>query len=398
MVFQTSEAQLLTIRDAVNKAFDSNAQINQLRSQLKQKKEEWRLQTGVSAPEISFMKEGIRNNTDPFQERRLTISQSIDFPLTTSYRLKALNEEVKAAEFKIQAEERQVKAGVKSHYTDIIYALHLQRLRDQQLQLATELYNAVYTRFETGIGNGIDLTKAELEVAEANNDIDDARRQLHMARYSLFNLMGMNPDNQKYTIEFVDTLKTIDVDITQIQALALLADQPSYKSSEKEFSASNYFLKEAKSNILPDIKLNLYKQDYGDGYNFKGFEVGLSIPIWYKFEQKGRIKSTLARQEEIRWKQEEIRLDMKKEIEHAWHSYEVSRAKIKRYDQTIRSKAAKLQALTLNAYRLGEIDLLNLINAQQIYLTSQEHYLSALRDFYIQLIELEKFLNEDLVF
>lgn len=395
----TGNAQVLTISDAVGQAIKNNAQINQMRSQLNQKKEEWRIQTGISAPEFSFMKEGINPKADqPFQEKRMTVSQSVDFPLTTSYRLKAIKEEEKAMEYSIQEEERKVKAGVKARYIEVIYALHLQKLRDQQLKLTTELYNAVFTRFETGMGNGMDLTKAELQVAEANNDIDDVRRQLHQARYSLFMLMGLSPENQKYTIEFMDTLQSKNVEISQITALSVLTEQPAYQSSERQLEASGYFLKEAKSNILPDIRFNLYKQDYGTGYNFNGFELGLSFPIWYPLEQKGRIRMNMARQEEIRWKQKEIRSGVKEQIEHAWHSYEVSRSTIKRYDETIRSKAEKLQSLTLSAYRMGEVDLLNLILAQQIYLNSQQRYLSALRDYYIQLVELERFLNLELVF
>ena len=397
--FFSAEAQLLTIQDAVDQAIKNNAQINQMRAQLNQKKETWRTQTGVAAPEFSYMKEGIdQKAAQPFQEKRLTVSQSVDFPLTTAYRLKAIQQEGKAMEFTIQEEERKVKVGVKSRYVEVIYAIHLQKLRDQQLKLATEMYNAVYSQFETGMGNGMDLTKAELQVAEANNDIDDARRQLHQARYSLFNLMGLPPENQKYSIEFMDTLKSNNVEISQIVALAVLTDQPIYKSSERELEASGYFLKEARSNLLPDIRFDLYKQDYGTGYNFNGFEVGLSFPIWYPLEQRGRIKMNLAHQDEITWKQKGIRSEMKQQIEHAWHTYEVSRSTIKRYDETIRSKAEKLQTLTLSAYRLGQVDLLNLIQAQQIYLNSQQRYLLALRDFYIQLVELEKFLGKELVY
>jgi cobalt-zinc-cadmium efflux system outer membrane protein len=394
-----SPAQILTIQDAVNQAIKNNAQINQMRSQFQQKQAEWRTQTGISAPEISYMKEGINNEAaDPFQEKRWTVSQSVDFPLTTAYRIRAIRDEAKAMELNIQEEERKVKSDVKSRYVEVIYALHLQKLRDQQLKLTTELYNAVYTQFETGMGNGMDLTKAELQVAEANNDIDEARRQLHMARYSLFKLMGLPPENQKYAIEFMDSLKSNNVEVSQITALSVLSDQPSYKSAEMELNAAGYYLKEARSNILPDIRFNLYKQDYGTGYNFNGFELGLSFPIWYPFEQKGKIRMNLARQEEIQWKQKEIRSGVKEQIEHAWHSYEVSRSTIKRYDETIRSKAQKLQSLTMNAYRLGEVDLLNLIQAQQIYLNSQQRYLSALRDYYIQLVELERFLNLELVY
>lgn len=392
-------AQRLSIHEAVDQSIRNNAHINQMRSQLNQKKELWRIQSGVSSPEISYLREGMNSKgADPFQEQRFAISQSVDFPLTTSYRVKALRKEAEAMEFNIQAEERQVKAEVKKRYIEVLYALYLQKLRDQQLSLATELYNAVYTQFETGMGNGMDLTKAELQLAEANNDLDDARRILHLARYGLFNLMGLAPEEQKYSIEFEDTLKTIDVDISQIQALAVLTNLPAYKSSEKEMTASDYFLKETKSNILPDIRFTVYRQDYGTGYDFNGFEVGLSFPVWFPLEQKGHMLITKARKDEIHWKQEQIQLDMKKQIEHAWHSYEVSRSTIRRYDETIRSKAEKLQSLTLNAYRLGEVDLLNLINAQQIYLNSQQRYLLALRDFYMELVELEKFLEKDLVY
>lgn len=394
-----SHAQLLNIADAVDQSINNNAQINQMRAQLQAKQAEWRTQTGISAPEISYLKEGIDPKADqPFQEKRWTVSQSVDFPVTTAYRIKALREEAKALELNIQEEERKVKADVKARYVEVMYALQLQKLRDQQLKLTTELYNAVYTQFETGMGNGMDLTKAELQVAEANNDIDDARRQLHMARYSLFMLMGLPPENQKYTIQFADTLRSNNVEVSQITALSVLSDQPSFKSAEKELDAAGYYLKEARSNILPDIRFNLYKQDYGGGFNYNGFELGLSFPIWYPFEQKGKIKMNLARQDEIRWKEKEIRSAVKEQLEHAWHSYEASRSVIKRYDETIRSKANKLHTLSISAYRLGEIDLLNLIQSQQIYLNSQQRYLAALRDYYIQLVELERFLNLELVY
>jgi cobalt-zinc-cadmium efflux system outer membrane protein len=52
----------------------------------------------------------------------------------------------------------------------------------------------------------------------------------------------------------------------------------------------------------------------------------------------------------------------------------------------------------LRAYQLGEIDMLNLLNAQQTFLASEQRYLSALRDYYLQLIALEIYLDEDLVY
>ncbi len=399
-VFTVSgQDNLLKINEAVESAYNRNAELQQLKARLEQQKNVWRQETGISSPEVSYFKEGIASGPgDIFDEKRVTVSQEIDFPLTAYYRLKAASELVQSLEYQIISREREIKAEVKSKYVEVLYALRLQKSRQNQLKLAQDLYNAVYTKFETGMGNGIDLVNAELKVDEAKNDLDQSEWILHQARYGLFYAMGLPVEDQKYTIEFSDTLSAANIEISQIFTLAVQEEQPDFKASVHDLNATQYYLKEAKSNYLPDLRLNLYKQDYGTGYNFSGFEVGLRFPIWFPLEQKGKILIAKAKQDEIQWKQQEIRLDMKKQIEYAWHNYSVSRSIVNRYNETMQKKAAQLQSLTLKAYQLGEIDLLNLLNAQQLYLASEERYLAALRDYYLQLVALEKFLQEDLVY
>ena len=390
---------LLTISEAVNKAYKQNTELQQLRAQLQQKQNVWRTETGISAPSIRYFKEGISSGPgDLYDEKRVTVSEEIDFPLTTVYRQKGISEEAKALEFQIQSRENEIKAEVKSYYIEILYALKLQESRRNQLKLAEDLYKAVYTKVEMGMGNGIDLANAELRMEEARNDLDQSEWVLHKARYSLFYSIGLPVEEQQYSIQFTDTLQASDIEISQIFALVVQEEQPDYKATLHEFNASEYYIKEAKSNILPNIKLDLYKQNFGSGYKFNGFEVGLQIPIWLPLEQKGKIAMATAKQTEIQWKQEEIKLKMKRQIEYAWHNYSVSRSIINRYNETMKNKAAQLQSMTLKAYQLGEIDLLNLLNAQQTYLASEQRYLSALRDYYLQLVALEIYLDRELVY
>ncbi|MGQ7870167.1 TolC family protein [Sunxiuqinia sp. sy24] len=393
------QESLLVLQQAVDSALLNNPDLNQAKALLSQKENEWRTLTGIEAPEISYFEEGINSRAaKPFEERRWTISQSVDFPLTTIYRIKGVKQEAKALSFRVRALEKEIESQVKSRYIEVLYALHLQALGKQQRELADELYNAAYTRFETGMGNGMELLNAELQVAEAQNVLSESSRLLHQARYSLFYLMGLEIAEINYQIQFSDTLSSKVVEIKQIQALAVLQEQPLYVAALYDYQASQNKLKEAKSNILPDISFNLYKQNYGDGFSFNGFEVGLSIPIWLPFEQKGKIRMAEARQTEVEWQQKSIELDMKQQIEHAWHSYESSKQIIDRYNESMSAKSQKLQQLSLKAYQLGEIDLLNLINAQQTYLINQKRYLSSLRDYYLQLAQLEKFLDQELVY
>jgi outer membrane protein, heavy metal efflux system len=397
-LFSSAQEALLTIHQAVESAFTRNAELQQLKAQLEQKKNAWRLETGISAPEVSYFKEGIgKGPGDIFDEKRITVSQTFDFPTTGIYRIKALEEELKALEFQVKKREKEIKADIKSSYVEIIYAIRLQKSREHKLRILEDLHKAVLTKFESGMANGIDLVNTELQLDEARNDLDQSEWILHQARYQLFFTMGLPVAEQRYSIQFTDTLYAPDIAIDEIFALTGQENQPAFHAARHELNASRYFLKEAKSNILPDIRLNLYRQDYGSGFDFTGFEVGFSLPLWYPFEYKGKIQTTLARQEEILWKQNEIRLDMKRQIEHAWHNYEVSHKIVHRYQESMKSKASHLQTLSLRAYQLGEIDLLHLLNAQQTYLNGEERYLAAMRDYYQQLVVLEKFLEDDLV-
>ncbi|SHF09134.1 outer membrane protein, cobalt-zinc-cadmium efflux system [Mariniphaga anaerophila] len=395
----TAQDNKLTIEEAVQFALEKNAKIQQMRAILKQKENSWRSETGISAPEISYFKEGIGNGPgDAFDEKRFSVSQEFDFPVTAAYRLKGLSEEAGAMKLELDAVEKEVTAEIKSYYVEVLYAISLQKSRKNQLALAEDLYNAVYTKYETGMANGIDLANAELRLDEAKNGLDQSEWILHKARYGLFYNMGLPEEQQLYSITFSDTLMASDIRISQIQTLLTQKDHPRLLATEHEIKSTEYFLKEARSNILPDIRLNLYKQNLGDGYNFRGFEVGLQIPIWYPFEQKGKINQALAKKEEIVWKQKEVGLEIKRQIEYAWHNYDVSRNIINRYNETMKSKATQLRDLSLRAYQLGEIDLLNLLTAQQTFLDSELRYLTALRDYYLQLVSLEKYLGQELVY
>lgn len=395
----SGQDSLLTIQDAVESAYNQNAELKQLQAMIRQEENRWLTETGISAPEVSYFKEGMGSGPgDVFDEKRISVSQEIDFPLTTAYRLKGISEKVKAIKLKEEALKNEIKAEVKSYYVEVLYARYLQKSRQNQLGLAQELYDAVLARFEAGMATGIDLANAELRLEEARNDLDQNEWIWHKARYGLFYSMGLPEEKQLYSIAFSDTLLSVDIQISQIEALLTQHNHPQFLAARHEIESADYLLKEARSNILPDLRLNLYKQNFGEGFHFKGFEVGMHIPLWYPFEQKGKINQAQAYKDEMIWKQKQAGLEIKKQIEYAWHNYDVSRSVIKRYHETMKNKAARLQELSLRAYQIGEIDLLNLLSAQQTYLNSEQRYLSALRDYYLQLVSLEKYIGEELVY
>jgi len=394
-----SQNNKISLERAVETSLKNNPALKQWEARLKAKKQERKLAYGIENPELTYFKEGINDNTTPaFDEQRIAISQSVDFPLKSIYKVKKSKGEYRVLEMQFLAFKRNLTANVKRLYVDLLYAIYYQKLTGEQFTLAKNLNDAVQSRAEAGAGTGMDQLKAEIQLAKAKNDRDYAERILHQARYELFNVMGLGEDDQKYTIAFDDTLRTKNDVIDQDAALEFTSKHPNYTSYVEKQRAAEYGVKAAKSGYLPDISFSLYQQDYGDGYDFTGFEVGLSIPLWFTINQHVKTQQALAKLEEFQWKQKEVLLNMKMQIEHAWHNYEASKQNLERFKEIIAIKSDKLRSLTLEAYKLGEIDLLNLLNAQQLYLDTRKNYLKVLQDYYLQLIELEKYMNKEIVY
>ncbi len=389
----------LTVKRALELAREKNPQINQLRQQIDEKKGQWWSSWGLADPELTYFNEGIDKETNEgFTERRWTLTQSIDFPLTTYYGLRKVGLEEASLESRLHAQCLSLKMDIKSQYTELVYTQEIVHLRREQLQIAQRLQDAAVTRLEVGESSELDLMKADILLAVSQNSLDESNRLFHQARYNLFNLIGLDPEEQTYDIQFPDTLVYVEVDLDEDSVLDMLDKQPEYFSISQQLKATEFGLSKAWTTLLPKIDLSYYRQNYGDGFDNYGYQIGVNIPLWFPLNQRGMIQTAKAQKRISQWQQKETSLELKRQLELAWHSYEVSKVAIERFHDQVRAKAARLSNLTLEGYLVGEIDQLTLLEAQRTYLNSEKDYFDILKTYYLRLIELEKFMQQDLVF
>jgi cobalt-zinc-cadmium efflux system outer membrane protein len=344
------------------------------------------------------MKEGIESGKSTFFEKRYTISQSLDFPLKSLYNYNAYSDEITSLELNYESKKKDLIVDVKSSYVNVLAAIAGEELREQQLELSQNLFEAVNSRVEAGVSSELELLKASIKLDESKNELDDANQEYHQARYSLFNIVGLDPDEQSYSISFEDTLRYKELDLDQEEILELIPNQYEILSIDSKISSANQKVNSSWSNLLPKLNFSYYLQDIGTGFDYHGYEIGLSIPVWFMINEGQDIKIANTEMKLVEWEKQEAILRLKKEIEVSWHSFETSRKSINRYEQGISKRAKELLDLTLEGYQLGSIDLLNLLYAQETYLSSQIGYIQALKNYYIKIIELEKYLDNELVF
>lgn len=392
----TTDLSTLDAQKALRIAYEHNPQINQLQSRIDAQKQQQVLSLGLRDPEIQYFREGIGDGN--FTEQRWSVSQSFDFPLTSYYKVKNEKATTRKLRQQLEAQKLQLKADVKTVYTHLAYAIEYSHLAGEQVALFKQMSDAAQTRSDLGESSEIDAMQADLQLSEAQNNLEVANKEVMNARYDLFETIGLDPEDQTYNISFPDTLYYIGVDINQDEVLNRLDNHPELLQINQEQQAAEYFTKAAKTSYFPDLSVSYYRQDFGSNYDFYGFEVGVSIPLWFGANQSKKVMQANALKREVDWKLQEQQLSIKKRAEQTWHSYETTRANILRFRESIQARSLELVEMTQRGYRFGELDLLTLLEAQRTYLRTQEAYYKTLRDYYLRVIELEQFLQTDIIF
>ncbi len=391
--------QILTTKIATEIAVAQNTQLKRQLELIRQKKAEKYSAYGIYTPSLTFTQEGIpAENISQFAEKRWTISQDIDFPYTSFLRIKNIDEQLDAMQNEYEWKKKELIAEVKKTYARIVYFVELIRLRDEIKDITQKLYEIVKTKVEIGQISQLDLLNAELAKLEAENDHNDAIRNFMMSRYDLFYLMGLEPDQQQYTISFLDSLQYFEFNIPQHDILMNLEKTYDYQSAIKYEKSNSTLVNQAWSTLLPSLNINFYKQNYSDGFKYSGIEIGLKLPLWFGLDRQTDIQQAESKLRESQINLYETRLRIKRQIEHSWHSFDISRDIIINYKNNISDKSQQLLKLTTESYQLGQTDLYNLLNVQKTYINSKIRYLDALFDYYKQIIDLEKYLDNEIVF
>jgi outer membrane protein, heavy metal efflux system len=287
---------------------------------------------------------------------------------------------------------------VKVTYVELLTRRDIMRLRHRELNLAQLFQKAVEERIASGISPEFERLQAEIQLAQAKNNYEEARWTFHSQRYTLFTLIGLDADEQGYDIQFPDSLSYTELNIPQKLALDGVEKQPLMRYYELMEKIADKEISLAKSQLLPDLSVGIFTQDINGESRKKGFEAGISLPLWYPLVQKGETNKAKAEKRSAAWELAQQKLLYKQEIENIWHGYDSEREIIRQFHTTIRSRSQELLNLTLEQFRTGETGIMSFLEAQRIFIKSEEDYLQAVQKYYQSLIRLERFVGKELVF
>ncbi len=219
-------------------------------------------------------------------QTEFAITQTFDFPTVYARKKQLSNEQIKQAEYQLNANRQEILLEAKLICLELIYRNKLNSELTTRKQNTEKWLTAFQKSLEKGQGNIMDVNKAKLQLIEINAAFQENLSISNQLTQKLTELNGGIP------IQFSDTAFASYALIPDFETLEqeIEAKDPVRKYLEQEKVIGQNEVALSKSLTLPKFDAG-YRYQAILGQQFNGLHLGLTLPIW---ENKNVVKTKQA--------------------------------------------------------------------------------------------------------
>lgn len=293
--------------------------------------------------------------------RRVGVSQ--EWTRADKLRLRAsrFEREAEAAEAGRQLALANLQRDTASAWLDLYYQQQMRALLQQQRVEATLPVEAADAAYRGGRGSQADVFAARAAVAQIDDRIAAADREVLSAKTLLTRWAGVAADGAAGAPPALDALRmneaTLDQDIAHHPELAVLARQEAAAQADADA---------ARVDKRPDVSVELSYSQRGPAYS-NMISVGIAVPLqWDQRNRQDReLGAKLAVVEQLRAQREEQTRMHVAEVRTVLQQWRSDRERLVRYDGELLPLAADRTRAALAAYRGGIAPLGAVLDARR---------------------------------
>lgn len=374
--------QTLTLQQALLMAEQNNYELKNARINVEIADKLRKTAFDLPAPQAVYEWGQINSS---LSDRHLSISQTIAFPTVYTSRGKLQKSNLLVQQSGLVVAEAAILKQIKELYIQWSVAYAKYQLAQQEDSLYKDFTRAVQLRYQTG-----EIPLLTQSVAET--------QALAIESKMVANLMAQN--------EYEQALKgLLGINGSYVPSQTLLRLQPPVLPSEiNESSAPSLALLQTKSNLM-DAALNAERNKYFPAFNvgyfnqtideatgFDGWQVGVSVPLWF-WPQQAQVQVAKLQQQQVAAELDFQRTRLNSELRRLANQLLLSRTMVDRYEEQALTKADQILTDSQTNLRAGEITyfefVLSISHAYQI----KVDYLEMLSKYNLTIIQLEQIIN-----
>ena len=400
-----AETQKLALRQAVEVSLQHNGDIQSFREE-KGIRDAGKVRAGL-LPNPTLELEGDTGAlTGSSAENSLSVGVSQEFFLggKRQKRLAIADQELEIYRWQLADRERVLREEVKTAFYDVILTEQRIVLTDRAITLNRQLLDVAKERLAAGDIPELEMNLVKVELARGEGAKIDVEKTLNQNQAKLWTLMGLSPGESPSIAGVFAAEMAMTESLADLKHLAS-GKRPDLKALEAEKSRGESDIILAQAESMPNLTAGLAIKRETAAMEIGGIEgkdtgyvigLKLSIPIPVFDRNQAGVQEARAKRNSAESRLTAATRNTEREVETAYASFQNAEKVLSLYKSNIIPQLEENLNLTQEAYRLGEVDILAVIQEQKKFFEVSDGYLAALYDRQAALVKLESAVASDL--
>jgi outer membrane protein TolC len=382
----------LSLNDAVTIALKNNPQSLSSKSQIDVERGRFWRDISPSLPSVAVNYQYIPRGSSikQFGERTVEISQSLDFPTNILFRGLQSTSKVSIAEAEHSLNTIAITSRVKIAYYDVLAKQKKIELADENLTIAGDFARKAEIRYNVGEATNLERLTANVQRTQARNALEVAQNDVLTSLGELYKVLGREKEKQQDNIFLTDSLtfQPITETLERLTEMAY-AINPQFKAASGRVSAASIGRTLAWSSFLPNLNASYYRQTVDGSSDFYGVSFGISVPLWFLFDQRGQIQEASASLAIAESDLQSLKNSMIADVKSAFLEMKNNERQIKLHQTDILPQVEEVYRTARASYEAGEITYIEFLQARQTLISSRNEYIEELARYCTALAKLE---------
>lgn len=312
------------------------------------------------------------------------LSQQIEIGGKRGAREDAAGKQLMMTKLDAAIKRLDVERDVKQAFAAAVAAQESLRLAEDALSIAEKELKSVSRRVAEAASPMIQKSKAEVTLATAKFNVEQAREEQATARTQLATLLGRSTITE--TLDAASFFEIAEPKASDNEALERTPDMMRLQLAEDKAKA---LLDIERAGAIPDPTVSLGVRELRETSD-RAFMLGLSIPLPVLNSNSGNIAQARAEVSRTASDQKAARLELLQRYTAAKAALRTAYLKATSYNRTVLPAAEESFALSRQGYEAGKFQYLEVLDAQRTLFDSRTQYMMALRDYHGRKAEVER--------
>lgn len=339
-------------------------------------------------------------------ENSLSLGVSQEFLLAgkREKRLILAERELEMYRWQLADRERVLREEVKTAFYDVILTQQRITLADQSIALNRQLLDVTKERLAAGDIPELEMNLVKVELARSEGARIDVEKTLNQNQAKLCALMGLSLDEHPAIVGAFETEISIMNNLVDLKQQAH-GKRPDLKALDAEIGRGDADMILAKAEGIPNLTAGLAVKRDTTAIEVGGIEgkdtaytigLKLSMPIPLFDRNQAGVQEARAKRNSSENRLLVTTRNIEREVETAYANFLNANKVLSLYRTNIIPQLEENLKLTQEAYRLGEVGILTVIQEQKKFSEVNEGYLTALHNRQTAQVKLESAVAIDL--